>query len=125
MGSIMKNALFVTVAIAFGLIVGCATKGVMPIEKFTNAETAIKSAQTAEAQSYAPLELRIAEDKLAEARSAAAREDYDGARRLADEALVNAQLAEKKADSERAKRAAQEMRDVIESLRRSAQEPVK
>ena len=123
MGGTMRNALFVTIAIGLGLVLGCATKGVMPTENLTKAETAIQSAQTAEARTYAPLDLKLAEDKLAEAQAAAGREDYDGARRLADEALVNAQLAEKKADSERAKRAAQEMRDTIEALRRAVREP--
>ena len=121
MGGTMRNALFVTVAIVFGLILGCATKGVVPTENLTKADTAIRSAQTAEARTHAPLDLKLAEDKLAEARTAAGRQDYDGARRLADEALVNAQLAEKKADSERAKRAAQEMGETIEALRRAVE----
>jgi hypothetical protein len=119
----MRNALFVTIAIVFGFVLGCATPGVIPTENLRRAETAIESARTTEATSYAPLDLRQAEDKLAEAHAAVSRKDYEGARRLADEALVNAQLAEKKADSERAKRAAQEMRDTIEALRRAVQEP--
>jgi hypothetical protein len=125
MESILKNAVCVTVAIIAGLVLGCGAKGVMPKEKLSKAGVAIKSAQTAEAVSYAPLELRIAEDKLSEAQAAAEREDYEGAGRLAEEALVNAQLAEKKADAEKAKRAAQEMRGVIESLRSTAQETVR
>ncbi len=119
----MRNALFITIVIVFGLIFGCATKGVRPSENLRRAETAIQSAQNTEARTYAPLDLRLAEDKLAEAQAAMGREDYDEARRLADKALVNAQLAEKKADSEKAKRAAQEMRDTIEALRRAVREP--
>ena len=119
----MRNTLFAAIAIAFGLVLGCASKGVIPSENLSKAETAIQSARTTEARTYAPLDLRIAEDKLAEAQAAVRREDYDGARRLADEALVNAELAEKKAESEKAKRAAQEMRESIETLRRAVQEP--
>jgi hypothetical protein len=118
----MRNALVVTIAIVSGLVLGCS-KGVIPSENLSRAESAIKSAQTTEAPRYAPLDLRIAEDKLAEAKAAVGREDYDGARRLADEALVNAQLAEKKADSARAKLAAQEMRDAIEALRQAVRVP--
>jgi hypothetical protein len=117
-----RNVFVVGLVIMAGCIVGCASQGVVPAEKLANAETAIRLAQTAEVKTYAPLELRIAEDRLTKARAAVVREDYDSARRLADEALVNAQLAEKKAESEKAKRAAQEMRSVIESLRSTAQE---
>ena len=119
----MRNVLCVTIAIVFGLVLGCASKGLIPSENLRRAEAAIQSAQSTEARTFAPLELRLAEDKLAEAKNAVGREDYDEGRRLADEALVNAQLAEKKADSERAKIAAQEMRDTIESLRKAVQEP--
>jgi len=117
--------LFVSLAIVIGFAFGCASKGVMPTEKFTNAETAIRSAQAAEARSYAPLELRIAEDKLAEAQAAATREEYASAGKLADESLVNAQLAEKKTGAEKAKRASKEMRETIDTLRRAAKEPLK
>lgn len=123
MGGTMRNALFVTTAIILGLVIGCAAKGVVPSEKLTRAEAAIQSARTTEAGTYAPLDLKLAEDKLMEAKAAVGREDYEGARRLADEALVNAQLAEKKADSGKAKRAAQEMRETIEALRRAVREP--
>lgn len=123
MGGKLRNALFVTTAIVLGLVLGCAAKGVVPSEKLSRAEAAIQSARTTEARTYAPLDLKIAEDKLMEAKAAVSREDFDGARRLADEALVNAQLAEKKADSEKAKRAAQEMRETIETLRRAVREP--
>ena len=123
MGKIIKLTILSMTIIVLGLSFGCATKGKDVAEDFNRATTAIQTARTAEAMSYAPLDLRIAEDKLAEARDAVGREDYDEGRRLADEALVNAQLAEKKADSERAKRAAQEMRDTIESLRKAVQEP--
>lgn len=125
MKTIMKTALFVMVGVGFCLLLGCASKGVVPTEHLVKADTAIRSAQTAEARTYAPLDLKLAEDRLAEARAAVAREDYRGARRLADEALLNAQLAEKKADSQKAKRAAQDMRDTIEALRRAAGSPNK
>jgi hypothetical protein len=36
MGGIMKNGLFAAVAIVFGLVLGCATKGVMPTENLTS-----------------------------------------------------------------------------------------
>lgn len=126
MGSSMKHAICLTLAVVWVLLAsGCASKGVLPTEKFTRAETAIAAARTAEAGTYAPLELRIAEDKLSGARIAVDRKDYHTAARLADEALVNALLSEKKTEVQKAKRAAQDMRGVIESLRSTAQETVR
>lgn len=125
MGDANRRILLVIVVMAFGLVLGCGAKGVMPTEGLTKAETAIRSAQMAEARVYAPLDLKLAEDKLAEARVAAGREDFTGAQRLADEARVSALLAEKKADAARAKKSAKEMGDTIDALRKSTQEPQK
>lgn len=119
MGEKMRITLYVMMAIVAGITFGCATKGEIPSEGLRRAETAIQAAQTAEANLYAPLDLRVAEDKLVEAQTAVTNEDYDRAGRLADEAVVNAQLAEKKSDAEKAKRAAKETRDTIEGLHKA------
>jgi hypothetical protein len=126
MAEVKRKMLLVMLVLAFGIVlVGCGGKGVMPAEGLTRAETAVRSARTAEARVYAPLDLKLAEDKLAEARAAASREDYGAAARLADEARVNALLAEKKADAERAKAATKDMSDTIDALHKSAQQPQK
>ena len=67
---------------------------------------------------YAPLELKFAEDKLKEAKRLVAKEKFSPAIELLDEALVDAKLAETKALSEREKIQSAEMRDSIDSLRK-------
>lgn len=96
---------------------GCAAKSVAHVESIAGAESAIKEAQNSNATIHAPLELRLAEDKLAAARTAAEKDDILKAKRLADEALMDARLAEAKSLSEKAKKQAQEMRDNVETLR--------
>jgi Domain of unknown function (DUF4398) len=95
---------------------GCAAK-VAPVESMTGAAMAIKEAENANAGVYAPLELRLAEEKLNAAKQAMAREDYTEAQRLSDEALADAQLAEAKSRAEKSKVTAEEMRESIETLR--------
>lgn len=124
MGRIMKHAIFLMTIITLGLTFGCAQKGKDVAENFNRASAAIQSARTSEAGTYAPLDLRIAEDKLADAQTAGNRENYDKARMLADEARINAQLAEKKADAEKAKRATKELRDSIEGLGEAIKKPL-
>jgi hypothetical protein len=123
MGGMMRIILYLMIAIVVGFTFGCATKGEIPSEGLMRAGTAIQAAQTAQANVYAPLDLRVAEDKLVEAQAAVGSEDYDRAGRLADEAVINAQLAEKKSDAERANRAAQETRDTIEGLHQAVKNP--
>jgi hypothetical protein len=123
MGGTMRIALYLMIAIVVGFTFGCATKGEIPSEGLKRAETAIQAAQTAEANMYAPLDLRIAEDRLAAAEAAVKIEDYEGAGRLADEAVVNARLAEKKSDAAKAKLAAQKTRDTIEELQQAVKKP--
>lgn len=95
---------------------GCAAK-VAPVESITGAAMAIKEAENANAGVHAPLELRLAEEKLNAAKQAVAREDYTEAQRLSDEALADAQLAEAKSRAEKSKVTAEEMRESIETLR--------
>ena len=95
---------------------GCASK-VAPVESMTGAELVIKVAKDGNAAINAPLELKLAEDKLSAARAAVDREEFTQAKRLADEAFMDAKLAETKALSVKAKKQAQEMRDTVEMLR--------
>jgi hypothetical protein len=95
---------------------GCAAK-VAPVESIANAEMAIKIAQERNAVTYSPLELRLAEDKLKDAKSAVEKEEFEKAERLAEKALMDARFAEAKALSGKAKKLAQDMRQNIETLR--------
>lgn len=100
------------------LLVSCASKGVAPVEKISTAEKSIDVARESNATISAPLELKLAEDKLNEAKAAINEEEFEKAHRLVDEALINANLAEAKSRSEKAKKLSQEMRDSIDTLRR-------
>ena len=91
---------------------GCASK-VAPVESMTGAELVIKVAKDGNAAINAPLELKLAEDKLSAARAAVDREEFTQAKRLADEAFMDAKLAETKSLSVKAKKQAQEMPDAF------------
>ncbi|HZR81521.1 MAG TPA: DUF4398 domain-containing protein [Candidatus Binatia bacterium] len=106
-------SLLATAALAV-VATGCA--GRKPVATVARAEMAVDHAEDAQAAVYAPVELQVAQDKLASARWAMDRNDNDEARRLANEALVHAQLAEARADSESARIAAAETRRSIEAL---------
>lgn len=97
---------------------GCASKGVAHVESIAGAGLAIQEAKDNNATTYAPLELRIAEDKLIAAKAAAEKEEFLKAKRLADESMMDAKLAGAQSLSEKAKKQAQEMRDSIDTLRR-------
>ncbi|MEW6054080.1 MAG: DUF4398 domain-containing protein [Nitrospirota bacterium] len=88
------------------------------MESIAGAGLAIREAKDNNATTYAPLALRIAEDKLIAAKAAAEKEEFLKAKRLADEAMMDAKLAGAQSLSEKAKKQAQEMRDSIDTLRR-------
>jgi hypothetical protein len=58
---------------------------------------ALEAARAAGAPTYAPMELRDAEDHLSQARARAAKRDYDAAVSLAQEAQADSELAAVKA----------------------------
>jgi hypothetical protein len=97
-----------------------------------NAQVAVSTAALASAGAAgggeaAPLEMRLARDKLARANLAMAAKDYDIARSLAEEAEVDAQLAGVKARSGLSAKAATEVQDASRALReemnRQTQQP--
>jgi hypothetical protein len=112
----VRAVLGMLIAMTILLMAGCAAK-VAPIENISNAQMAIKEAEESDAAVYAPLELKLATDKLSQARTALQAEEYEEARRLANEALLDAKLAEAKSRSEVAKKITQDLRDSIETLR--------
>ncbi len=109
--------LFLVLAV-FGLLLtsGCATNGTLP-EKILQGDEAIRKAAESNATLNASGELNAAEEKLAQAREAAYKKDYDEAIRLAQEAIIDADYARYKAASEKARKTAEELRENIKSLR--------
>ena len=96
--------------------IACSANTV-PIQKdISNAEMIITSAHSGDVDEYAPLELRLAKEKLKEARSAFDRKQYTSAQYLAEEARVTANLAQEKARTEKTKKIVQELRESIDTL---------
>lgn len=110
------SAIGFLVILVFLFLIGCASK-IVPVETISNAEMAINVAKESNAVINAPLELKIAEDKLISARIAVDKEDFENARRLAEQALADAKLAETKSLSIKSKKRAQEMQDSINALK--------
>ncbi|MBN8887146.1 MAG: DUF4398 domain-containing protein [Rudaea sp.] len=76
-------------------IAGCAqTKP--PLAEMQEASRRVETARDAGASTYAPSELRAAQERLGQARAAMKQEDYDQAAQLADEARVAGELAQAK-----------------------------
>ena len=114
-----KSFLVIAMSGTMGLV-GCSSVQ-PPTATISQAQLAIRQADQSKASQYAPLELRKAQEKIAQAEKAMRNEEYLKARRLAEAALVDARLAESKANSEMARRNAAELQKTIESLRAEAQ----
>jgi hypothetical protein len=98
------------------VVAGCASTPA-PTEQMAVSKSAIANAASAGGGEYAPVEMRIAQEKMDRASRAMAKEDYEVARSLAEEAQADARLAEKKAESAKARKAAVVMQDDIRVLR--------
>jgi septal ring factor EnvC (AmiA/AmiB activator) len=80
----------------FIVLAGC-TPTKPPTTGLDNAARALDAARNAGASTYAPLELRTAEDHLSQARAQMDKRDYEPAERLAQESQVDSELAAIKA----------------------------
>jgi len=120
--SFLPGALAVAGAVALGAA-GCATVP-PPTVQMTVAKASVEAANAAGAQSYAPTELRLANDKLASAQKAMADKEYTAALQFAEEAQTDAQLAVGKTQTAKARQAADaaqvDARVVHEDLERRA-----
>jgi septal ring factor EnvC (AmiA/AmiB activator) len=103
---------------AFALLVGgCASDGALSTQKIGVGEKAISVAKDGNASLNAPRELDAAEGKLAQAKEAFAKKDYEKASALAEQASIDAEYAQTKATAEKNKKAVEEMRKNIDTLR--------
>lgn len=107
-----------TVPLIFGIVAlgGCGTTGTPPTNEIANTEMSIKQATENQGNTYAPLELRLAQDNLNAAKVATENEDYIKARELADKALADATLAREKSNAAKAKKFAAELQESIKTL---------
>ena len=111
-----KAARLVAMGGVLVLLAACATTPVDP-GLLDNAEQAIERAQAAGGNEHAPLELRLAARRLAEARQAIVDGDGQTARHRADEAEIEAQLALARTRAALARRTLADRRDALAALR--------
>jgi hypothetical protein len=98
---------------------GCAGKEkALTGQQIANTEKSIASARDGNAATNAPLDLKLAEEKVAAARAAAGKKDFDQARDLLEKAQADADLARAKSASMEAEQAAKRTRDNINTLRK-------
>ena len=123
MRTTMRCGVGVLLAAGTVAVAGCAAKRQPSTVRLETAQVAIREADVSGAAQYAPLELRLAREKLDRARRALDDDDRDHARRLSEEALADAQLAEAKTSSAKARHNADEVRKSIEALQSEANRP--
>lgn len=85
------------VLLIFGIALTACSPTKPPTADIDAAASALASARQAGASTYAPLELRAAEDHLSQARASVDSGDYDIAIRMASESRVDSELAAVKA----------------------------
>jgi hypothetical protein len=100
------------VALSLG---ACASDPKAPPE-LAVAVSAVQRANTPGTASDAPIELRVATDKLAAARAAVAAGNPERARQLSQQAEIDAVVAERHADSVRSRKAADESQAAARAL---------
>ena len=108
------HALWITAA---ALLLSACASAPPPREQMAVAEAAVANATSAGAQQWAPAELRLAQDKLMRAQSAAAAADNERALTLAREADADARVATAAAGANRAQKAADEVQEASRVLR--------
>ncbi|MFW6373682.1 MAG: DUF4398 domain-containing protein [Thermodesulfobacteriota bacterium] len=117
-GKIPHQRLWLLLLVGALVLAGCATgKQEIIRTKISNAEMMIKRAEQSEAKKYAPLQIKLAEERLQEARQLMKEDDYEEADQKAEEALMDARLAEAKAQAEKAKMQARDKEESVETLR--------
>jgi chromosome segregation ATPase len=96
---------------------GCSGFAASSRQKISDGDKALIGAKEGNASVNAPAELKAAEDKLAQAKAAFSKKDYNNADRLAEQALADVDYARTKANSEKVKKEAEELRQNIQTLR--------
>ncbi len=101
-------------------LVACTGSPIAPTEQIAASTAATSQAISAGAADLAPVELRVAREKLDRANAAMGARDFEQARLLAEQAQVDAQLAATKARSIKAQKAAA----VLQADSRALQEEI-
>lgn len=110
------HALFAIVAV---FLIGCGPTR-PPRDEIGIATRNLSTARAAGAATYAPLELRSAEDRLTRANAAAAHDDEDDAALLASESAVDSELAAAKSRLGKDREAVESLKQQNADLSREA-----
>ena len=89
-----------------------------PEGEIDKADLALRKAEGVNAAEVAPLDARIAREKLEKAKLEMKSEDYASAKRLAEEAEVDALVAEAKANATRAEDDVKKLQAEVDALQR-------
>lgn len=116
---ISRCSLAVAAAVALAAA-GCSTIP-PPTDQMTVATASVGGAHAAGAQTHAPRELRLANDKLTSAQKAMADKDHARALRFAQQAHADAQLAIATTQAAKARQAADEATTSARALRDEAE----
>ncbi len=106
----------IAVLLSVGVLAGCATTKPEP-SAFEAAEEAIVAAERVGAEELAPVELRFAREKLANARRGMESKQFDIAYWLIEESEINSELAIEKSRTATARRKVSELSRTNEILR--------
>lgn len=108
--NVKRRAGVAALALAMGLIAGCASTPV-PDDEIAVSRHAVESALSAGGAEFAPIELKTAQDKLTAAEKAVDDDENMKALHLAEAAEVDAKLAEHKALAAKAEKSLRESRE--------------
>ncbi|MCE7914573.1 MAG: DUF4398 domain-containing protein [Nitrosomonas sp. PRO4] len=114
--SFLRNLLLTFCFVSIILLISACNSIPKPVGELASAKAQIETAETNDANHFAPVELDRAKTKLNEAEKAADEKNYATAKRLADESLSDGKLATAKASAARAQKSAQDMRDTIQTM---------
>ena len=112
-----------TILLSLGLLAltACAPAMQPPTSQMALAQSAVDKATSAGAYEYAPLELKMAQDKVEQAKTAMNAKDYVKAERLLEQAEIDAQLAEAKSSTTKSQKAVDSLQQGIDLLREEIQ----
>ncbi len=112
-----------TIILSLGLLtlMGCASSIQPPTGKMAVAESAVDKASAAGAYEYAPLELKMAQDKVDQAKTEIQAKNYVKADRLLEQAELDAQLAEAKTSTTKSQKVVDSLQQGIDLLREEIQ----
>jgi len=124
----MRASAFVVSVLSSALLMGSAASQAAdpPTEPAAVAQAAIDQAQRDGAAETAPVELKAAQDKIAEAKRLLEknrRKDYPLAQNLAEEAAADAQLAQAKTAAAKAEKSLQDVQDGNRTLQEEMTRP--